>query len=904
MRKNKLLVLSAIALGTMALSGCNNATDPNNSQGGGETKYNYTYNTYLASNPKTWNVHNWETSDDSYVIGFTEMGLYDLGFNETKTGFAFINEMASGEPIDVSGELTPEEKKQYYGRSSVNLTSGVAYDIPLNPDAKWEDGTPINADTYVESMKRLLDPKLINHRADSFYKGTISLVNAEGYFKQGNESIEAAYPFVTKNSEMTIEDPNFQSDGRWYINLGGYTPYAGQVFSGIEDSSSNFYTVLNRRGRRISDDVENAAARITDAVGKTLIRIQRDENKNSDWADVEKVDDIKEDKDGTNMWDYAIADEQFYDHPLTVVGGEKADLPEIEDYDWDDLQEDIKTFVTGVGAPSSFARKEGAWKLPLFGTYYNDTVVEWDKVGIKKVDDYKIRLIMKETNRVSTTDLKFSLTGNWIVKTDLYDKLRGPVSGSNLEATKYGSGGAENYMSYGPYKLSVFQSNKYIEIVKNEQWYGWTDGKHEGQFQTERFVTQIITDHKTAMLQFETGKIDDIELDADDMKKYGNSSRVQHTPTSYTQKLSFNVSWDALKQRQEQAPADHKGNKTIFTNKNFRKAVSLSIDRKNFASQCTAGSSGFTGLLNDLYISDVESGEYYRNTAQGLNVYPSVYAHLGGETIDEENGKALPENAIGYNQALAVEYLKKALSEEKASEKAGHYTEGDKIAINLKVYNQESATTIASYNFLKTALDTIGAKAGVEFDFWMEQDEDYYNNAKKGAYDTIFSTWGGAQMNPWGLMEVYCDSEFDSNCEYGMTEQVKTLTATFDSDGDGTEETKTISGWYNWLNESVEEDRSNYDTDEEFEVAFKKMHNQRLNVLSNLEIAYLNTFSTLPVLSRASSSITSYKVEFGSEKYIPLIGYGGVRYMTYEYTDAEWQAAIDSGEINADLYRQ
>ena len=31
----------------------------------------YTYNTYLETNPKTWNVHSWQTSDEIYITGFT-----------------------------------------------------------------------------------------------------------------------------------------------------------------------------------------------------------------------------------------------------------------------------------------------------------------------------------------------------------------------------------------------------------------------------------------------------------------------------------------------------------------------------------------------------------------------------------------------------------------------------------------------------------------------------------------------------------------------------------------------------------------------------------------------------------------------------------------------------------------
>ena len=43
----------------------------------------YTYNTYLETNPKTWNVHTWETNDESYVTSFTEIGLFDCFLNSS-----------------------------------------------------------------------------------------------------------------------------------------------------------------------------------------------------------------------------------------------------------------------------------------------------------------------------------------------------------------------------------------------------------------------------------------------------------------------------------------------------------------------------------------------------------------------------------------------------------------------------------------------------------------------------------------------------------------------------------------------------------------------------------------------------------------------------------------------------
>ena len=162
--KNKKLVslMMLSAGGLMALTACGGGTEPSGS-GSGPTRH-YTYNTYLDSNPKTWNPHAWETNSDSYILGFTDMGFYDLGFNADKSGYEFLCEMASDFPVDVTSELTRDEKSRYFGRASINLPSGIAYDIPLNDKACWEDGTPLTADDYIESMRRLLDPEFVNHR--------------------------------------------------------------------------------------------------------------------------------------------------------------------------------------------------------------------------------------------------------------------------------------------------------------------------------------------------------------------------------------------------------------------------------------------------------------------------------------------------------------------------------------------------------------------------------------------------------------------------------------------------------------------------------------------------------------------------------------------------------------------
>ncbi len=917
MKNKKLVALMVMSFGAVAaLASCGDTS----------SKVNYTLSTYLDANPKTWNSHAWETSSDSYIMGYTEMGFYDLGFNSNKSGYEFLPEMASEMPKDVTSELTREEKTKYFGRANINLPSGIAYDIKLNDKATWEDGTPIKANDYVESMKRLLDPEMVNHRADSWYKGTTVLANAEAYFKNGQVTVEPAYNYIKDNENLDSDDINFCGNNIWYINIGADGPYAGAIFSNVEEGS--FYTVLNNRGSKLTDDAEAAATRITDAVLEGLIKIRRDgalgsDKVSSDWKNVEKASDVTED-----MRDYSI--QQYdWDNLDLKLNGTKI-VPEAElassgkslptsytAYTWDSLKADIQLFVSTLGYPRGLASKTNAWRLPLFAEYENHSDVNnFDNVGIEAIDDYTLRLIMSSAKPVSATDLKFSLTSSWLVDTTLYDSLTTTIAGTSVKATKYGTESASNYKSFGPYKLTTFQSNKLIVIEKNDKWYGWTDGKHEGQFQTEKITTEIIDNHTTAMQKFENGEIDDIELTTSDMKKYGASSRLQFTPTSYTSKMSFNVTRSQLLKRQKTAAAQYKGNKTILANEDFRKAISLGIDRVQYASQCTAGSQAFYGLLNNLYISDVDNGEFYRGTEQAKSVYGKIYNHLGGSTIDETSGQALDSKNVGYNLTLAGEYLDRAINTENDSTEEGHFSKGDTVSMEILVYKKDSETTIASYNFIKASLEALAKEVNekegstvITFNYYMTENEDYYEEAKKGNYDIIFSTWGGAQMNPWGLMEVYCDSTFSSNCEYGMTSQVDKIYMTFDADGDGKEETKTMYGWYTYLSSLTEVSEADYDMDDEASAAqykedYKKRHNERLNILAELEAGYVNTWSTLPLYARSSASLTSFKVSYGSEQYIPLMGYGGIRYMTFNFTDAQWSSKIKSGEINADMYKQ
>jgi len=56
---------------------------------------------------------------------------------------------------------------------------GLQYTFHLRTDARWSDGTPIDATTFYESFKRHLTPTLASDNADNFY----DVVGAEAYHK-------------------------------------------------------------------------------------------------------------------------------------------------------------------------------------------------------------------------------------------------------------------------------------------------------------------------------------------------------------------------------------------------------------------------------------------------------------------------------------------------------------------------------------------------------------------------------------------------------------------------------------------------------------------------------------------------------------------------------------------------
>ena len=715
----------------------------------------YTYNDYSAGSPDTWNPHEWETNEDSYIMTYTQMGLYDFQLNSTGDGYEIVPEMAAGEPVDVTADYAGNET---YGVPS-DVTEGYAFKLSLNENACWEDGTPINADTYIYSMQQMLDPNMSNYRASSYTSGTMTIANANAYNHSGQE----------------IYTPIF--DGEGYRDVADADMFFSfkKAVAFFGDSAETYY----------NDDSYKAS--FLDADGNDL---------------------------------FAKYSEQDY-YQLT-----------------DEAKADILAISAAFGDSNPEAYKE--WCFTYDGV---SDEVSFDTVGLIKTGDYEITLVLE--NPITDFYLHYSLTSNWIVYEDLYEANKKETG--NLVKTTYGTS-ADTYMSYGPYKLTEFQVDKQITMEKNDKWYGYTDGNHEGQFQTTKIDCQVVEAQATALQLFLQGKIDNVDLVADDMDTYRSSDYIVFTPQTYTSKITFNSDKAALKSRETAGI-----NKTILSYPEFRKGLSLAIDRTEFAAQCTATHKAGYGILNYNYVSNPETGELYRNTPQAKQALCNYYG------VDSE------DQITGYDKEQAAELMTNAYNEALAN---GDIKDTDKIELEFLVYASDDAY-VKIVNFIQEAFQAaaVGTPLEGKITVKMTADADYYDHSQQGQFEMIISTWGGSSMDPFGIMECYAvEGKF---FEYGFKPEKVDLTI----DINGESITKNFYEWYDALYNG------------EYAVADV---DTRVTILAAMEQCLLDQNCTTPLYYRTTAQLFSRKVVLGTDTYVQVVEFGGVRSMTYAYDDAAW----------------
>ncbi len=518
----------------------------------------------------------------------------------------------------------------------------------------------------------------------------------------------------------------------------------------------------------------------------------------------------------------------------------------------------------------------------------------WEDVGLLKIDDYTIDLVLEKPVEEASFYMPYNLGSNWLVYKPMYEELKvftaadGSTAASEEEAASVTSKymqDVDSSISYGPYKITYFELDKQISYERNPEWYGYRDGKHYGMYQTDKVSVTVIGEHATQMLAFETGEIDGVSLQSEDMAKYASSDYIVYEPQSYTTKVSFNTDYAKLK--------EHGTGSEILVIDEFREAFALCIDREHFATAYTsAGTAGF-GLLNYQYVYNPFTGEAYRDSEGAKDALVTLYGLTYGEggeyaTLDEAY-----EAMTGYDMDLAR--VKMGEAAKKAVE-AGVWDGESALTIDFRVY-QNDTIYVQMFTYFNEQLQAacVGTPLEGKVTLTMTVDADYYNTMYSGAADIIFTTWGGAAMAPFTMInQCYTDDAFGggNQMEYGFDTNAVKLTITVD----GKAVTDTLRNWSNWVGSATDEalvgaitaeigSMSNYD------------YATRCAFLAAVEKCFLSYYTTTPVYYRNVAFLHSQRVEYPTYQYVMNVGFGGLAYYTYTMDDAEWAQFIADGNL-------
>ena len=862
MQKKILALLLALVMAVAVFAGCQTPAEPSEATAApaasgdpsGEATDapeadTYTYQDSVSVMATNWNPHTYQTSDDAYPSDTARIriGLYDLIFNdelhpvegkEPFTGYVVLPEMAASLPVDVTEQVKAEHPE--FGIPE-DMTSGYAYTIDLNPDACWEDGTPINADTYVYSMQKLLDPKLLNYRAVDYYGQNFSIAGAEEYANAGRTVDLDNYAM----SGYTLEDLTLGEDGQYV------SPEGSPMFVGVNFDLS--WTAQS--GGTLQELVE--------AYGDQYFNMER-------WEEL-----------------VALADENGL-APLT----EDSYAMLVSVISTDAWMEDESN------APCYFVERK---------TYPE---VDFSTVGLYKSGDYQITLVLDKA--LAGFNLYYSLTSNWIVKEDLYESCLTSSTGAGgveVWSSTYNTS-VETTSSYGPYKLVEFQTDKFMRYEKNENWYGWTDGKHEyvdpndGQtypmYQTTAIECEVVEEAATRKLMFLRGELMGYGLGSEDFDTYRSSEYCYATPAETIFFLILNGYLEAIQSREAAADFDKtQYDLETMTVLEFRKAVALTYDKDLFAATVSPARSGAYGIIGNAYVWDVDTGALYRDTDQAKQALCNAYS------VDVSEYASLDEAAAsitGYDPEQAKVFYGEAFT--KALE-AGYITDEDGDGISDQTVRIEYCISVDN-DFMTQTIDYLNEKmaevtAGTPFEGKVQfvksapYGNEWSDRIREGLSDTVLGGWQGSALNPFSLTDQYVNpaSMYDANW-FDATTVDMPLELTVD--GEARSITMNLREWSDALNGAAvtAEDGNTYNFGDGMADS-----QDRLTILAAIETQILGTYNYLPMLQDGSMALLSQQVYYVVEEYNPILGRGGIQYLRYNYDDAEWAAYVaeNGGEL-------
>ena len=817
----------------------------------------YTMNDYVSTTPSNWNELSSTDANDDAIMGYIGSSFfsYDFKFDGNKRkADGTIN--AAG-IVDGAFEVTYDaataledvttQYAQQWGildkKTGQPVTENYIWKITLRQDLKWDDGTPIKAEDFVYTMEQQLDPNFQLERASEYYNNAVKIHNAKNYLYQGQGASVETFESL-EYSFADIVDGLYQGEGDYQ----GLTVYID---------------VENAWGIVVSD----AQTPIEGAVGN--------------WV--------------------PITDETLIRDPAVEEG---------EDEDYVSAKYLYETYY-GPGCPGE---SSGPEVVGIVTGQYPDEL-SFDQVGIFADGDYGIVVVCDSPMKLKKDDgslsylAAYNFSGLPLVKRSLYEECKQqPQTGSTLWTTTYNTSLATS-ASWGPFKLTYFQAGRQFELSRNDNWYGYSLEENKGLYPVDKIVTQVIETEAASQMAFWKGEVDSLGISVTIADDYKNSPYAIFSPRIATFGIQLLGNLEALKNSGR--------NNGILAIKEFREALSLSLDRDEYNRQLSTANQTCLGLLGEDYYYDVENGGVYRFTDQGKAALLRTYGftqNSEGKWVDTAANRVYNtiDEAVdamtGVNMTLAKQLVNEAYTELTTHAADYGYDASKKIQIQYGE-SEPSESADRTLKFLNDWVSNLvsGTQLEGKIEVVMRTDlgKAWAEKFQQGEYEISTGGIGNAPFDPFYLISGHLgnlpEGKSVSFHQYWDVSK-ESLTITIPSVGDSTypqkgeEVTMTLDKWYRCLN-------GNADAQYNWGAGFAPTE-VRLEILARLEEYILGQYYTLPTSRGMTSALGSAKWSYITKTYNTMMGFGGMKYMTFNYADDEWAAFVQmyGGDLS-DFYK-
>ena len=211
-------------------------SEPNNSQNetptdpnAGNEDYKIFY-TYLSTDVDTLNGMGTVQEANATPLSWCNSYLWRAVPNDDGMGYHYIPDLAADMPKQID-ELT--------------------WEFTIRDGAKWHNGDPITADTFMFTFKAVLDPKMSNPMAIFLADESITIKNAYDYMLQGTEGHPATMDWeevgIKQIDDMTIQittaTPVNEKDVCTHFTLRSNLPVHPETFTAglTEDGTRTLY---------------------------------------------------------------------------------------------------------------------------------------------------------------------------------------------------------------------------------------------------------------------------------------------------------------------------------------------------------------------------------------------------------------------------------------------------------------------------------------------------------------------------------------------------------------------------------------------------------------------------------------------------------------------------------------